>query len=85
MIQSGDGDWIKNIVPAEKELSHFHSHSIRKGHCPERTEGFLFGGISPPNKKTASLCPLWLCGEMIFSSDLGVAVLKSICAGGTFI
>jgi hypothetical protein len=27
------------------------------------TEGFLFGGISPPNKKTSSLCPRRLGGE----------------------
>jgi len=26
-------------------------------------EGFLFGGLSPPNKKMNSLRPLRLCGE----------------------
>jgi hypothetical protein len=27
-------------------------------------EGFLFGGLSPPNKKITSLRPRRLCGEI---------------------
>jgi hypothetical protein len=27
-------------------------------------EGFLFGGLSPPNKKMTSLRPRRLCGEI---------------------
>ena len=31
----------------------------------ERTEAFLFGGLSTPNKKSISLRPLRLCGENV--------------------
>jgi hypothetical protein len=36
--------------------------------------GFLFGGLSPPNKKITSLRPWRLCGELpiLDNNDVGV-------------
>jgi hypothetical protein len=40
----------------------------------ERTQAFLFGGLSPPNKKSVSLRPLRLCVEnpILDKNDMGV-------------
>jgi len=41
----------------------FDAYGTYQEPCPERTEGFLFGGISPPNKKIYSQRPQRLGGE----------------------
>ena len=63
MIQSGDGDWIINSHPSGIVL---RARFMAIGHliCMFwRKDGFLFGGLSPPNKKRSSLRPPQLCGE----------------------
>jgi hypothetical protein len=50
LIQSGDGDWIRNSLPPGLRMSFFDGYG---SYCELgiRTTGtFLFGGISPPNK-----------------------------------
>jgi hypothetical protein len=63
LIQSGDGDWIKSLFPSGLRWKSFDGCGTYQEPCPGRTEAFLFGGISPPNKKTSSLCPRRLGGE----------------------
>ena len=63
LIQSGDGDWIKNFFPSGLRLKPFDGYSTYQEPCPERTQGFLFGGISPPNIKIYSQRPRRLCGD----------------------
>jgi len=40
----------------------FHSCGVANNACIDAKEGFLFGGLSPPNKKSL-LCALHACGE----------------------
>jgi hypothetical protein len=35
----------------------FHGHQTAKNSCFDTKEGFLLGGLSPPNKKIISLRP----------------------------
>jgi len=51
------GDWIRNVILSGLRSESFHGHGIVQEPCPKRTEAFLFGGISPPNKKVF-LCVL---------------------------
>jgi Protein of unknown function (DUF1460) len=51
MIQSGEGDWIINSHPTGLDLGCIHGHKIAGNVCCETKDGFLFGGLSPPNKK----------------------------------
>jgi len=55
--------WIKTLFPSGLRSKSFDGYGIYQEPCPRRTEGFLFGGISPPNKKTSSLCSRRLGGE----------------------
>jgi len=48
----------------------------------QEIEAFLFGGISPPNKKPFSLRPLRLCGEISIASVKSLNFLKNIDATG---
>jgi len=41
----------------------FHGYGTAKNSCSDTKESFLFGGLSPPNKKITSLRPRRLCGE----------------------
>jgi len=41
----------------------FHGYGTAKNACSDTKESFLFGGLSPPNKKITSLRPRRLCGE----------------------
>jgi hypothetical protein len=41
----------------------FHSYGAAKNACSDTKESFLFGDLSPPNKKMTSLRPRRLCGE----------------------
>ena len=41
----------------------FHGYGTAKNACSETKESFLFGDLSPPNKKMTSLRPRRLCGE----------------------
>ena len=64
MIQSGDGDWIINFRPTGNRLrSAFHSYRSAQNACSDFKRGFLFGGLSPPNKKINPLRPRRLCVE----------------------
>jgi len=48
----------------------------------QEIEAFLFGGISPPNKKSVSLRSLRLCGEIAIASVKSSNFLKNIDAIG---
>ena len=59
MIQSGDGDWIINSHPLGIVVrGTFHGHRTPEYACSGWKDGFLFDGLSPPNKKTYPLCAL---------------------------
>jgi hypothetical protein len=87
MIQSGDSDWIINSHPACAEASagrplgiDSRLRSIAMGlqkMLVLTKESFLFGGLSPPNKKITSLRPRRLCGEnsILDKNDLGSVLL----------
>jgi hypothetical protein len=49
----------------------FHSYGAAKNACSDTKESFLFGGLSPPNKKITSLRPRRLCGENSFLDKNG--------------
>ena len=58
LIQSRLGrDWIRNLIPSGLRSESLDGYGIGQEPCPERTQAFLFGGISPPNKKVL-LCVL---------------------------
>ena len=62
LIQSGDGDWIRNSLPSELRSSLFIGYG-RYDELSIRTTGtFFFGGISPPNKDFL-LRVLGVCGQ----------------------
>jgi hypothetical protein len=63
MIQSGEGDWIINSHPSGTDTGCVLWLQGRKKYAFWQEEGFLFGGLSPPNKKITSPRPLRLCGE----------------------
>jgi len=63
MIQSGDDDWIINSIPSGRRSNPLDGYGTYYEARIERTETFLFGGLSPPNKKITSLRPRRLCGE----------------------
>jgi hypothetical protein len=53
-----------------------------KNACSDMGGGFLFGGLSPPNKKIISLRSQRLCGEIsiLDAEVLKDAILKNDCA-----
>jgi len=55
----------------------FHDYGTAKNACSDTRENFLFGGLSPPNKKITSLRPRRLCGEnsILDKNDLGSVLL----------
>jgi hypothetical protein len=56
--------WIINLIPPIIDAGYsFRTYGSEKGGCSNIPEGFLFGGLSPPNEKTISLRPSRLCGE----------------------
>jgi hypothetical protein len=55
MIQSGDDDWIINSIPSGRRSNPLDGYGTYYEARIERTETFLFGGLSPPNKKITSL------------------------------
>jgi hypothetical protein len=79
MIQSGNGNWIINSHPLGTDFIYVS----RRYHCKnvgfDLGEGFLFGGLSPPNEKITSLCARRLCGEI---SILGKHVKAYLIKGG---
>ena len=60
LIQSGDGDWIKNSIPSGRGSKPLDGYGTYDEACIERTEPFLFGGISRQTKNSfsASSAPL---------------------------
>jgi hypothetical protein len=63
MIRSGDDDRIINLHPSGMVKVAFHHYGLRIIHVLNMDEGFLFGGLSPPNRKLIPLRPPRLCGE----------------------
>jgi hypothetical protein len=65
MIQSGNSDWIINFhaFGIDSGLP-FYGYRSPKNAWSGTNEGFLFGGLSPPNKKLLSLRPQRLSGEL---------------------
>jgi len=55
--------WIKSLFPSGLKSKSFDVYGTYQEPRPGRTEAFLFGGISPPNRKTSSLRPRRLGGE----------------------
>jgi hypothetical protein len=78
LIQSGDGDWTRNFVPAWRQagLRDEGRHALMaydtfQELCPKRTGSFSFGGISPPNEKVF-LCVLSASAvKMLFWTGMG--------------
>jgi hypothetical protein len=64
MIQSGDGDWIINLIPLETESRAFLV-ALRHRNSAYWKDRDLFVWRVPPRqtKKIVSLCPLCLRGE----------------------
>jgi len=60
LIQSGDGDWIKNSIPSGTRPMPLDGYGAYCKACIERKETFLFGGISRQTKDafSASLAAL---------------------------
>jgi hypothetical protein len=77
MIPSGDGDWITNSHPSGTDFIYVSRlwHSKNVGFDLEKE--FLFGGLSPPNKKISSLRARRLCGEIsILSKHVKAYLIK---------
>jgi hypothetical protein len=64
MIQSGEGDWIINSHPSGTDTGCVSWLQGRRKCMFWQKESFLFGGLSPPNRKMTSLRPWRLCGEI---------------------
>jgi hypothetical protein len=46
------GDWITELIPSGVKLNYlFNGYGTEEGGSPDTAESFLFGGLSPPNKK----------------------------------
>ena len=58
--QAGDGDWIKNSILSGRRPKPLDGYGTYDEVCIERTETFLFGGISRQTKNafSASSAPL---------------------------
>jgi hypothetical protein len=70
LIQSGDGDWIRNFFPSGLKPSIFDRSGTYKEHCSERTETFLFvPGSSRDKQKNLPLCPRRLV-KMLFWTNM---------------
>jgi len=65
LLPSGDDDWSRNFVPSGSRSILFDRCGTYHEPCSKKTETFLFGGISPPNKITLSPRPPRLCGEIV--------------------
>ena len=52
--QAGDGDWIKTSIPSGRRLKPPDGYGTYDEACIERTETFLFGGISRQSKNAFS-------------------------------
>ncbi|MDD1776881.1 MAG: hypothetical protein LUQ65_01850, partial [Candidatus Helarchaeota archaeon] len=47
-------DWIRNILPSGRKSDSFNGYGTSYDACIERTEVFLFGGLSPAFAEAAS-------------------------------
>ena len=52
--RAGDGDWIKNSIPSGRRPKPLDGYGTYDEACIERTETFLFGGISRQTKNAFS-------------------------------
>ncbi len=58
MIQSGDGDWIMNLIPSGIKSQMLQDALIRDKICVLKGQkAFYLAGTSPPNKIMTSPCP----------------------------
>jgi hypothetical protein len=76
LIQSGDGDWIRNFIPSEWRQVCSDGYDTCQELCPKRAGAFSFGGISPPNE-TFLLCVLGVSAvKMLFWTGM---IIDSRC------
>ena len=72
--QAGDGDWIKNSIPSGRRPKPLDGYGTDYEACIERTETFLFGGISRQTKKTFSASS---AVKILFWTSMGRNTQKS--------
>jgi hypothetical protein len=59
----------------------FHRDQIERNSCSDMKEGFLFGGLSPPNEKIPSRRPRRLCGEILILAKNGEGMALNLNEG----